>query len=159
MRKQDEFDVIERKRHPLTMLFVTGCTLFTIGYCISKLKKFSNEVTKRTSLDGPKEYYTTFGANEFRPGRTFKSGEVRALCSAVTFNISDLCKTKDIVINVNSVMSAINFIVPSGYKIVISDVSKCVAVADLTDRAKDDEEEPVIKIYLSGFMSAVCFRN
>ena len=77
----------------------------------------------------------------------------------MTFNIGDLCKTKDIVINVNAVMSAMNFIVPRGYKVVISDVSKYVALADLTDRAKDGEDEPVIKVYLSGFMSAVCFRN
>ena len=159
MSKQQEYEIKEKGNGTFTKVFVAGCTLFTVGYCISKLNKFSNEVTKRKSADGPKEYYTTFGSNEFRPGRTFKSGEVRALCSAVTFNIGDLCKTKDIVINVNAVMSAMNFIVPKGYKVVISDVSKCVAVADLTDRAGDKEEEPVIKVYLSGFMSAVCFRN
>lgn len=154
-----EYENKEKKSCLFTKLFVTGCTLYAVGYFISKLNKFSNEVTKRKSANGPKEYYTTFGSNEFRPGRNFKSGEVRALCSAVVFNISDLCKAKDIVINVNAVMSAITFVVPKGYKIVVSDVSKCVAVADLTDRAKDGEDEPVIKVYLSGYMSAICFRN
>ena len=154
-----EYEVEEKKSGIFTKMFMAGCALYAVSYCISKLNKFSNEVTKRKSVNGPKEYYTTFGSNEFRPGRTFKSGEVRALCSSVVFNIGDLCKNRDIVINVNAVMSAITFVVPKGYKIVISDVSKCVALADITDRASDDEDEPVIKVYLSGFMSAVCFKN
>lgn len=142
-----------------TKIVVTGCTLFTLGYVVSKLNKFSNEVTKRKSKDSSNEYFTTFGTNEFRPGETFKNGEVRALCSAVTFNIGDLSENNDVVININAVMSAINFVVPKGYKIVISDVSKHVAIADLTDRASDDIEEPIIKVYLSGCLSAICFRN
>lgn len=153
-------NTIKRKQGCLfTKIVVTGCTLFTLGYVVSKLNKFSNEVTKRKSKDGSNEYFTTFGSNEFKPGESFKNGEVRALCSAVTFNIGDLTENRDVVINVNAVMSAMNFVVPKGYKIVISDVSKYVAVADLTDRASDEVEEPVIKVYLSGFMSAVCFRN
>lgn len=159
MGKQD-CEIKEKEGCIFTKLVVTGCTLFTLGYFISKLKKYSNEVTKRRPMDdGSNEYFSTFGANEFKPEKDFENGEVRALCSAVTFNIGDLNNARDIVINVNAVMSAINFVVPKGYKVVVSDVSKYVAVADLTDKAHKDEQELVIKIYLSGFMSAVCFRN
>ena len=55
MSRKQECEINEKGSSTFTKLFVAGCTLFTVGYCISKLNKYSNEVTKRKSVDVPKE--------------------------------------------------------------------------------------------------------
>lgn len=145
----------------LKKAFVSGCTIFAIGYGISKLIKFAEESEKRTNRDSHTKYYSaSFESNEYKPGRTFKGGDIHTVCSSVTFDINNLLVTEPISININAVMSAVNIIIPKGYKAVISNISRLGAVEDASDMADYEAgEEKVINIYVSGFMSAVFVHN
>ncbi len=145
----------------LKKAFVGGCTLFAIGYGISKLIRFAEESEKRTGTDSHTKYYSaSFQSNEYKPGRTFKGGDIRAVCSSVTFDINNLLTTEPISLNINAVMSAVNVIIPKGYKAVISNIARLSAVEDMSDTADYEAgEEKVINIYVSGFMSALFIHN